>query len=113
LSSRAALQGVQVLIASLYLGRLPAAALVIPVAAAAQSVLLLLRLQFYTRLFPATRFAFVDDLREVLHDVSAVVPCCDHAVAACRRGSCLVLPPTPCCRLCCLCWSTVLVPAVL
>lgn len=33
---------------------------------------LCLRSQFYSRVFPATRFAFVDDLKEVLRDVSAV-----------------------------------------
>ncbi|KAL4430657.1 hypothetical protein ABPG75_005913 [Micractinium tetrahymenae] len=51
---------------ALYLGRLPAAPRILPVACAVQCILLLLRLQFYSRVFPATRFAFVDDLKEVM-----------------------------------------------
>ena len=59
----------QLSIVFMHLGRLYVSSGWLSIAAAALSVLLLFRLQYFSRVFPSTRFSFFDDLTEVLRDV--------------------------------------------
>jgi hypothetical protein len=60
----------QLAMVTMHLGRLDVSSGWISVAAAFQSILLIFRLQFFSRaLFPPTRFAFVDDIKAVISDV--------------------------------------------
>ncbi|KAL6778251.1 TRP11A [Auxenochlorella protothecoides x Auxenochlorella symbiontica] len=61
--------GLQAYITFLHLGRVTLKAGWLSVAAALQCILLLFRLQYFSRVFKSTRFSFVDDLKEVMHDV--------------------------------------------
>lgn len=54
----------QVTIVTLHLGRIRLAAGWLSVAAALQCILLLFRLQYFSRVFKSTRFAFLDDIKE-------------------------------------------------
>ncbi|KAL4440082.1 hypothetical protein ABPG75_003083 [Micractinium tetrahymenae] len=60
---------IQIAIVVQHLGRLNISSDYLSILAAVQCILLLLRLQYFSRVFRATRFAFLDDVKEVLHDV--------------------------------------------
>jgi len=59
----------QIAIVVMHLGRLSISSGWLSIAAATQCVLLLFRLQYFSRLFTPTKFAFLDDLKEVIEDV--------------------------------------------
>lgn len=113
----------------LHLGRFTAGAGIIPVAAAAQCVLLLFRLQvrqpaclranhpvllhshpmpsmlvsprcpqFFSRVFRATRFAAVDDIQAVLHDVRGALSTVFVSHQFGINCVCLSNSPQPPCR---------------
>lgn len=112
------------MLAAAYLGLLPAALLGgwLSVGVAAQSVMLLLHFQRFTRVFPASRFCFLEDLLELLREVgphSSWLPClpspvdpgaelsagppqysaCQFAGGLCRPRCLLACPPagpSPC-----------------
>lgn len=52
----------------MHLGRFNVSSGWLSIAAALQCILLLFRLQYFSRVFTPTRFSFVDDLKEVLQD---------------------------------------------
>ncbi|KAI3431652.1 hypothetical protein D9Q98_004699 [Chlorella vulgaris] len=60
---------VQIAVVMMHVGRLNINSDWLSILAATQCVLLLFRLQYFSRVFPATRFSFLDSLKEVLHDV--------------------------------------------
>ncbi|KAL4438682.1 hypothetical protein ABPG77_006286 [Micractinium sp. CCAP 211/92] len=60
---------IQIAIVVQHLGRLNISSDYLSILAAVQCILLLFRLQYFSRVFRATRFAFLDDVKEVLHDV--------------------------------------------
>ncbi|KAH7624970.1 hypothetical protein Ndes2526B_g00345 [Nannochloris sp. 'desiccata'] len=59
----------QISIVTMHLGRLDISSGWLSIAAATQCILLLFRLQYFSRVFTPTRFAFLDDLKEVVQDV--------------------------------------------
>ena len=59
----------QILITVMHFGRIRVHSSMLSIAAALQAVLLLFRLQYFSRVFKHTRFSFVEDIKEVLKDV--------------------------------------------
>lgn len=59
----------QIAIVVQHLGRLDISSDYLSILAATQCILLLLRLQYFSRVFRATRFSFLEDIKEVLHDI--------------------------------------------
>ncbi|PSC73953.1 WD-40 repeat [Micractinium conductrix] len=59
----------QIAIAVQHLGRLNISSDWLSIMSAAQCIFLIFRLQYFSRVFRATRFAFLEDIKEVLHDV--------------------------------------------
>lgn len=77
---------IQIYIGVVHLGRLELKAGWLSIAAAVQCILLLFRLQYFSRVFKSTRFSFVDDIKEVLHDVKfylifILLVCCGWGLA--------------------------------
>ncbi|KAI7841125.1 hypothetical protein COHA_005096 [Chlorella ohadii] len=60
---------IQIAVVVMHLGRLSISSDWLSILASAQCILLLFRLQYFSRVFRATRFAFLDSLKEVIHDV--------------------------------------------
>jgi Ion transport protein len=59
----------QISIVAMHIGRLNISSGWLSIAAATQCILLLFRLQYFSRVFTPTKFAFLDDLKEVVQDV--------------------------------------------
>ncbi|PRW33106.1 transient receptor potential channel [Chlorella sorokiniana] len=60
---------IQIAVVVMHLGRLSISSDWLSILASAQCILLLFRLQYFSRVFRATRFSFLDSLKEVIHDV--------------------------------------------
>jgi len=61
--------GIQLVIVVMHFGRINVASGSLSIAAALQAILMLFRLQFFSRVMPNTHFALVDQLREVIASV--------------------------------------------
>ena len=59
----------QIFIVTSHLGRIHVSSGWLSIAAATQCIFLLFRLQYFSRVFNPTKFAFLDDIKAVLHDV--------------------------------------------